>query len=284
MSGARPLRSASRSASDLDAVADDIQGQGGRAQALVLDVNDTTRCSEVLASAEPFGVSINNAGTNRPAPFVEVSTSDYDDVFGLNVRAAFFVAQAVARTLLKTKIAGSIVNIPSQMGHVGAADRTVYCATKHAIEGLTKAMAAELGPQQHPGQQPVPDLHRNRDDGALSSRSRLPEIRPGQHQARTVRALEGRDGRDRLPRLGCVRIGDRRGPHARRQLDKHQLTAQSAVPATTTRARGVVLTTVFGFDRPLPHGRAERPVSDGKRTSTIHPNSVARGGTTPPRT
>ena len=137
----------SRSAADLDAVAGEIRRRGGGAEALVLDVNDTARCGPVLAAAGPFDILINNAGANRPAPFVDVSTKDYDDVFGLNVRAAFFVAQTVVRTMIETGTAGSIVNVSSQMGHVGATDRTVYCATKHAVEGLTKAMAAELGPK-----------------------------------------------------------------------------------------------------------------------------------------
>src|SRR5262249_56177654 len=88
----------------------------------------------------------NNAGTNRPAPFVEVSVEDFDFVFELNVRAAFFVAQAVARQLVAAGRPGSIINVSSQMGHVGAARRSVYCASKHAMEGLTKAMAIELAP------------------------------------------------------------------------------------------------------------------------------------------
>jgi NAD(P)-dependent dehydrogenase (short-subunit alcohol dehydrogenase family) len=83
---------------------------------------------------------------NRPRPFVEVETADFDAIMGLNVRAAFFLAQAVARRLVGTGRPGSIVNVSSQMGHVGGANRTVYCASKWAIEGLTKAMAIELGP------------------------------------------------------------------------------------------------------------------------------------------
>jgi NAD(P)-dependent dehydrogenase (short-subunit alcohol dehydrogenase family) len=99
-----------------------------------------------LAKAEPFDILVNNAGTNRPAPFVEVKIEDFDFVFGLNVRSAFFVAQAVARRLVEAKRPGSIIHVSSQMGHVGGASRSVYCASKHAIEGLTKAMAIELAP------------------------------------------------------------------------------------------------------------------------------------------
>src|SRR4029434_70879 len=81
-----------------------------------------------------------------PAYLMDVKVEDFDFIFALNVRAAYFVAQAVARRLIETKRSGSIINISSQMGHVGAAKRTVYCASKHAMEGFTKAMAIELAP------------------------------------------------------------------------------------------------------------------------------------------
>jgi NAD(P)-dependent dehydrogenase (short-subunit alcohol dehydrogenase family) len=83
---------------------------------------------------------------NRPAYLPDVKVEDFDAIFALNVRAAFFMAQAVARRLIEAKLPGSIINISSQMGHVGAARRTVYCASKHAMEGFTKAMAIELAP------------------------------------------------------------------------------------------------------------------------------------------
>jgi NAD(P)-dependent dehydrogenase (short-subunit alcohol dehydrogenase family) len=101
---------------------------------------------KAIAAAEPFNILVNNAGTNRPAYLMDVKVKDFDVVFALNVRAAFFVAQAVARRLIEKKLSGSIINISSQMGHVGAARRTVYCASKHAMEGFTKAMAIELAP------------------------------------------------------------------------------------------------------------------------------------------
>ena len=99
-----------------------------------------------IARAEPFNILVNNAGTNRPKLLLDVTIDDFDAIMGLNVRAAYFVAQAVARRLIEAKQPGSIVNISSQMGHVGAARRTVYCASKHAMEGFTKAMAIELAP------------------------------------------------------------------------------------------------------------------------------------------
>ena len=88
---------------------------------------------------------VNNAGTNRPRPMTDITTEDFDAVMDLNVRAAYFVAQTVAARMVSEAIAGSIINISSQMGHVGWSKRTVYCASKHAIEGLTKAMAVEFG-------------------------------------------------------------------------------------------------------------------------------------------
>ena len=79
---------------------------------------------------------------------LDVKPADFDAIFALNVRAAFFMAQAVSRRLVAANRPGSIINISSQMGHVGAARRTVYCASKHAVEGFTKAMAIELAPHR----------------------------------------------------------------------------------------------------------------------------------------
>ena len=137
---------AARTADEIEAAAATIRARGQQADALVLDVTDLTAMQRAIAQAGPFNILINNAGTNRPKPLIEVTIEDFDVIMGLNVRAAYFVAQAVARGLLEAKQPGSIVNISSQMGHVGAAKRTVYCASKHAMEGFTKAMAVELAP------------------------------------------------------------------------------------------------------------------------------------------
>jgi len=120
--------------------------RGDKAKALQLDVTNLDAVHRAIAAAEPFDVLVNNAGTNRPAYLMDVKVEDFDAIFALNVRAAFFMAQAVARRLIAAKRPGSIINISSQMGHVGAARRTVYCASKHAMEGFTKAMAIELAP------------------------------------------------------------------------------------------------------------------------------------------
>ncbi len=137
---------AARTQAEVEAAAEAIRARGERAEALVLDVTDVEAVRNAIARAQPFNILINNAGTNRPAYLLDVKVEDFDFIFALNVRAAFFVAQAVARRLVEAKQPGSIINISSQMGHVGAARRTVYCASKHAMEGFTKAMAIELAP------------------------------------------------------------------------------------------------------------------------------------------
>jgi NAD(P)-dependent dehydrogenase (short-subunit alcohol dehydrogenase family) len=137
---------AARTRSEIEAAAEAICARGEKANALLLDVTDIDGVRRAVADAEPFDILINNAGTNRPKMLGDVTVEDFDVIMGLNVRAAFFVAQAVAGRLVAAKRPGSIINISSQMGHVGAARRTVYCASKHAMEGFTKAMAIELAP------------------------------------------------------------------------------------------------------------------------------------------
>lgn len=137
---------AARTAGEIEAAAAAISARGQKADALVLDVTNLSATQAAIAAADPFNILINNAGTNRPKLLLDVTVEDFDVIMGLNVRAAYFVAQAVARRLLEAKQPGSIINISSQMGHVGAARRTVYCASKHAMEGFTKAMAVELAP------------------------------------------------------------------------------------------------------------------------------------------
>lgn len=137
---------ASRTGAELERLAEAIRAAGGSAEPLVLDVMDVPATQAAIAAQPPVHVLINNAGTNRPAPFLEVTLEDYDAITDLNVRAAFFVAQGVARRMVEAGIRGSIINVSSQMGHVGGESRTVYCASKHALEGMTKAMALDLAP------------------------------------------------------------------------------------------------------------------------------------------
>jgi NAD(P)-dependent dehydrogenase (short-subunit alcohol dehydrogenase family) len=135
-----------RSIEQIEAAAAAIREAGGAAEAIAIDVTETDATLRLIAAEGPFDILVNNAGTNHPAPLLDVTPADFDTIFAPNVRAAFFVAQAVARGLRQAGKAGSIINISSQMGHVGSANRSVYCASKHAMEGFTKAMAIELGP------------------------------------------------------------------------------------------------------------------------------------------
>jgi NAD(P)-dependent dehydrogenase (short-subunit alcohol dehydrogenase family) len=137
---------AARTTKEIEEAAQAIRTRGQQAEALTLDVTDVEAVRAALAKAAPFQVLVNNAGMNRPKLLPDVTVEDFDAIMGLNVRSAYFVAQAVATRLLDAKLSGSIINISSQMGHVGAARRTVYCASKHAMEGFTKAMAIELAP------------------------------------------------------------------------------------------------------------------------------------------
>jgi NAD(P)-dependent dehydrogenase (short-subunit alcohol dehydrogenase family) len=135
-----------RSAGELDEAVAAIAARGGSARAMVLDVTDTKAMAAAIEAAAPFDVFVNNAGTNRPKPVTEVTEDDYDVVMDLNVRAAYFAAQCVAKGLVAAGKPGSIINISSQMGHVGGAKRSLYCASKWAMEGFTRAMAIDLAP------------------------------------------------------------------------------------------------------------------------------------------
>jgi len=137
---------AARTATELERACADIEAAGGRARAWVVDVTDSRAVASGVAELGPFQILVNNAGMNRPNLITETSDGDLDAVLNLNVKASFYVAREVARGLLAAGLPGSMINISSQMGHVGGPRRTVYCATKHAIEGLTKALAWELGP------------------------------------------------------------------------------------------------------------------------------------------
>ncbi len=122
-----------------------IVARGGRADAVMLDVTDTAGVERLIAERPPFQVLVNNAGTNRAASAIDTSEEDYDAVMAVNARAAFFLSRAVARSLRAVGSPGSIITISSQLGQVGVQQRSVYCASKHAVEGWTKAMAWEFG-------------------------------------------------------------------------------------------------------------------------------------------
>ena len=133
-----------RSADEIEAGAAAICDAGGSADAAVLDVSDLTAIQAFFSERPAFHVLVNNAGTNRPKPMQEVSEADYDAVLDLNVKSAFFVTQAAVRRMLGEGIAGSLIHISSQMGHVGGPSRSLYCASKWALEGMSKAIALDL--------------------------------------------------------------------------------------------------------------------------------------------
>ena len=133
-----------RTPADLDAL---VAESGGRIEPWVADVTQDD-CYRRIETLERLDVLVNNAGTNRPQPMAEVDPATLDGIIDLNIRAVYRVSQAAARVMLRAAPGrgGSIIHMSSQMGHVGAARRTVYCMSKHAVEGLTKALAVELAP------------------------------------------------------------------------------------------------------------------------------------------
>ena len=142
--GARVVMVARREG-PLAEAAEAIRAEGLDAEGLAADVADVEAMRALVAERGPFDVLVNNAGLARHTPALDTEPNDFDAVQGLNLRATYFLSQAVARGLVEAKRPGSIITISSQMGHVGGIDRAVYCATKHAVEGMTKAMAIEWG-------------------------------------------------------------------------------------------------------------------------------------------
>jgi NAD(P)-dependent dehydrogenase (short-subunit alcohol dehydrogenase family) len=130
-----------RTASEIDAAAAEI---GPHASAATLDVSDLAAVQAFFAARPAFHILVNNAGTNRPKPIWEVSEADYDAVFDLNVKSAFFVAQACVQRMIAEGVGGSLIHMGSQMGHVGGPNRSLYCGSKWALEGMNKAFALDL--------------------------------------------------------------------------------------------------------------------------------------------
>jgi NAD(P)-dependent dehydrogenase (short-subunit alcohol dehydrogenase family) len=133
----------SRTASEIEEAASLI---GNGATAAVLNVSDIAAVKAFFTERPAFHILVNNAGTNRPKPMWEVSEDDYDAVYDLNVKSAFFVAQACVQKMIAEKIAGSLIHMGSQMGHVGGPNRSLYCGSKWALEGMNKVFALDLAP------------------------------------------------------------------------------------------------------------------------------------------
>lgn len=133
-----------RSGNEIDSAAVAIDQAGGNALAEVLDVSDLAAVHAFFEARPAFHILVNNAGTNRPKPMWDVSEEDYDAVLDLNVKSAFFVAQACTRRMIEEKASGSLIHMGSQMGHVGGPNRSLYCASKWALEGMSKSFALDL--------------------------------------------------------------------------------------------------------------------------------------------
>ncbi len=138
---------AARSADKLDATAQELRDAGFNARVLPLDVSDISVMQAAVAEAGPFDILVNSAGLAVHSPALETQEDDFDRVSDLNFKGAYFLTTAVAKGLIAAGKPGSLINITSQMAHVGGVDRAVYCGTKHAVEGFTKAMAIEWGAQ-----------------------------------------------------------------------------------------------------------------------------------------
>lgn len=135
---------AARSRHEIATGAAAIRDAGGLADTAVLDVADGDAVAAFFAERPAFHVLVNNAGTNRPKPMQDVRPADYDAVLDLNVKAAFFMAQGCVKAMIADGILGSLIHIGSQMGHVGGPNRSLYCASKWALEGMSKAFALDL--------------------------------------------------------------------------------------------------------------------------------------------
>jgi NAD(P)-dependent dehydrogenase (short-subunit alcohol dehydrogenase family) len=137
---------AARTAHEVAAGAEAINAAGDTAEAVVLDVADLAAVRSFFASRPAYSILVNNAGTNRPKSLLDVCEEDFDAVLGLNLKSAYFVSQACAQRMVAEGQRGSLIHIGSQMGHVGGVNRSLYCASKWALEGMNKAFALDLAP------------------------------------------------------------------------------------------------------------------------------------------
>ncbi len=136
-----------RNAEKLGAVVQQMRNAGFQAQAIAMDVSDVAATEATVAEQGPFGILVNSAGLAIHSPAIETTEQDFDAVSDINFKGAYFLTRAVAKGLLNAGKPGSLINITSQMAHVGGIERAVYCSTKFAVEGFTKAMAIEWGKQ-----------------------------------------------------------------------------------------------------------------------------------------
>ena len=137
---------AARRTKNIKELAEKLNDKGCDASILDLDISNLENIERNLLSKGPYDVLVNSAGIAKHSLSKNTKVSDFDEVLNVNLKGAFFLTRSVANQLLKIKKSGSLINISSQMGIVGGSERSVYCASKHAVEGFTKAMAIEYGP------------------------------------------------------------------------------------------------------------------------------------------
>ncbi len=142
--GAKVLATA-RSENKLIKLSEEAKIKGLSLEVERLDITDFVSTKKLINERGPFDIFVNSAGIAKHNSIVDATNEDYDDTMNVNVKGAYFLTKEIAKQLIKHKIKGSLINISSQMGHVGGQDRSVYCASKFAVEGFTKAMAIELG-------------------------------------------------------------------------------------------------------------------------------------------
>ena len=136
----------SRTKQDLRKIKEYLCFKGNKAHYKILDVNKTSEVDNFIKDEEPFDILVNNAGTNIPSSLIDTKKKDFDYLISLNIKSVVTLTKLVVKKMLDNNTKGSIINVSSQMGHVGAANRTTYCTTKFAIEGFTKSLSIELAP------------------------------------------------------------------------------------------------------------------------------------------
>jgi len=136
----------SRTTKELEVIDDHLESLGYKSTFKSIDVTDEKAVSELINDEDCFDILVNNAGTNIPSSLVETKIEDFDYVMSLNVKSVVNLTKNVVKKMLENNVLGSIINVSSQMGHVGGPNRTTYCSTKFALEGFTKSLAIELAP------------------------------------------------------------------------------------------------------------------------------------------
>lgn len=133
----------SRQEADISVSANALQENGFRTRSIPMDITNYQLVREFFANEPPFDIVVNSAGIAKHSIVFDADPEEFDRVMAVNCRAAYFLASEAAKSMQES--GGSIIQVSSQMGHVGGQERSVYCASKHAVEGMTKAMAIEWG-------------------------------------------------------------------------------------------------------------------------------------------